>query len=317
MQNNRKSKQRRFPAPISGTIFDCRRFATHDGPGIRTTVFLKGCPLTCRWCHNPESWNAAPAVLYRREQCIGCSRCVEQCPEGALTLTVEGVVEEPSVCCRCGSCVRSCPAEARQSTGWRVSVAELLATIEKDIPFYDQSGGGVTFSGGEPLFQSDFLLELLIDCGRLDIHRAVDTTGFAPGAVVADISRHTDLFLYDLKLMNPDRHRRFTGHSNRSILENLKMLSASGARITIRIPLLPGVNDDADNLRQTADFVTSLPQRHPVELLPFHCSAVHKYDKLGLTYPAAAMTPPSPAQLSTAADRLQQAGLTVTTGGGS
>ena len=255
-------------------------------------------------------------MVYRPQRCIGCGHCVETCPEKALEAAAAGVVRDRSLCRGCGDCVRCCPAEARESTGWIVSTADLLATIEKDIPFYDQSGGGVTFSGGEPLFQFDFLMAMLKSCRQKEIHSALDTTGFASPEAVAEVSRFTDLFLYDLKLIDPDRHRSFTGHANHLILENLKMLSSSAADITIRIPLIPGINDDADNLQQTADFIAGLPRRHPVELLPFHCGALHKYEKLGLPYPARQLLPPDTNQLSTAAGCFQKAGLTVHTGGG-
>ena len=231
------------PVP-EGRIFNIMRFSTHDGPGIRTTVFLKGCPLSCWWCHNPENWGHVPAVVYITERCAGCGACVAACPHQALSLTRDGVQADPERCRGCGACVRVCPAEARESTGRQIGLDELMLTVERDTPFYDQSEGGVTFSGGEPLAQPDFLFAALERCGRSGIHRAVDTSGYAAADVILRAARAADLFLYDLKVMDPETHRRCTGVDNAGILRNLEILSGAGAEIAIRIPLIPGVNDD-------------------------------------------------------------------------
>ena len=304
-----------FQAAPEGRIFNIMRFSTHDGPGIRTTVFLKGCPLSCWWCHNPENWTHVPSEVYIKDRCTGCGACVEACPGQALAPGPDGIRADPERCRHCGACVAACPAEARERTGWTVGLEELLATVERDIPFYDQSGGGVTFSGGEPLAQPEFLLAALEQCGRRDMHRTVDTSGYAEAEVLLRAARTTDLFLYDLKAMDPEAHRRCTGVYNERILENLRLLSESGAAVRIRVPLVPGVNDDAANLAALGEFVSGLPCRHPVDLLPYHATARAKYARLGLPYAAPDTAVPSPESLAAARDRLVKYDLLVSIGG--
>jgi len=299
----------------TGIIFDIKHYAIHDGPGIRTTVFLKGCPLACRWCHNPEGIDPAPFWVYQPERCIRCGACVENCPQQALRLTPQGVVPSGLPCRKCFVCTQICPAEARQQIGRRVTAAEMLSEIQKDIPFYDTSGGGVTFSGGEPLMQHEFLLELLKLCGSEHIHRAVDTTGFADPDVLTAVAAHTDLFLYDLKMMDAAKHEKYTGVSNRLILDNLKQLANLKTALIIRIPLIPGVNDDDDNLDRTGAFLHALQGIKKVDVLPYHAFQKSKYIRFGINHRGDSITPPSAEMLSRARERLESFGLEVRIGG--
>ncbi|HSO61218.1 MAG TPA: glycyl-radical enzyme activating protein [Desulfobacterales bacterium] len=301
--------------PTTGQIFNVMRFSTHDGPGIRTTVFLKGCPLSCWWCHNPENWQHVPSEVYIADRCIGCGVCIDACPNRALDRTPQGITVDPIRCTHCGRCVDACPSEARERTGWPVTVPELLSTIERDIPFYEQSKGGVTFSGGEPLCQAEFLMAMLKACGRLEIHRAVDTSGYAASDVLLRVARFTDLFLFDLKALDPVTHRANTGVDNACILANLRQLSGSGADIVIRIPLIPGVNDDAQRLSEIGEFIAALPRKHPVDLLPYHAAAAGKYKKLGIGLRGANVTPASAERIAEIAHHLSDFGLTVRVGG--
>ena len=205
----------------NGTIFDIKRYAIHDGPGIRTTVFLKGCPLQCWWCHNPEGLSEDSQRFYNADRCIGCEICMDTCPNHALAMGPDGVILEPQKCDHCFNCAQVCPTEATRKIGRSVDVSELLQVIEQDRLFYDQSGGGVTFSGGEPLSQTPFLIEMLSACGRIGFHRAVDTSGYAEPDQILAVAEHTDLFLYDLKLMDSQKHLKYTGMTNELILENL------------------------------------------------------------------------------------------------
>ena len=299
----------------SGIIFDIKRYAIHDGPGIRTTVFFKGCPFTCAWCHNPESKASDAQILYTRKRCIGCVKCVEACPQEALTLTIDGIRTEAELCRACGVCAGACPAEARQLAGRRESVADLMTVIEKDVLFFDESGGGATFSGGEPLVQSDFLLALLTACGARGIHRAVDTTGLVDPSVLMAVAEHTDLFLFDLKIMDPEKHRIHTGVSNEQIVENLRLLAERKIPIVIRLPLIPGINDDPDNLEQTARFVASLNGVQQIDILPYHRAAAGKYVKLNEPDPAGSISVPNNDQLQAAVKLLENLGLQVNIGG--
>ncbi len=297
--------------PKKGLIFDIKRYSVHDGPGIRTTVFLKGCPLSCWWCHNPESMDPRPRVLYSPKRCIGCGACIAACPEGAVRYSARGVMVDQEACVRCGACVKACPTEALEMTGIAMSVEDLEREVLKDRAFYDESRGGVTFSGGEPLVQHEFLFEILRVCGARGLHRGVDTTGYAPSEVLRKIAEETDLFLYDLKHMNPEVHKKYTGVDNTRILENLRELASGNAEVNIRVPFIPGVNDSRENLLQTASFLTSLPKAYTVSLLPYHAAATEKYTKLGQEYRMKNILPPTEHQLRQAARLLEGCGLTV------
>ena len=265
-------------------LFAIKRYALHDGPNIRTTVFFKGCPLNCFWCHNPEGIGHRPEVVTIGDRCIGCRECLHGCPTQALSLTTEGIARNEESCTTCLECVEICPALAHEAVGYQSSVDEVMLEIEKDLPFYDQSGGGVTFSGGEPLAQPQALLALLVRCGARGIHRVVDTSGYGPLSTLLEIAHHTELFLYDLKHMDSGRHAAHTGVPNELILANLQALSRSGASFYVRIPLLAGINDDEDNVTATARFLQGLPGLLGVDILPYHHMAAAKYTKLRSGY---------------------------------
>lgn len=300
---------------VSGTIFDIKKFSVHDGPGIRTTVFLKGCPLKCRWCHNPESQAAGPEMIFRAGRCIQCRACLPVCPQNAIFMNGGGAVTNRELCTRCGLCVDACYAEAREQIGREMPAAQVMAEILRDVPFYDESGGGVTFSGGEPLSQPRFLTALLRACKANEIHTALDTSGYAPWAVIDGLRRDVDLFLYDLKAMDFRLHRRLTGVSNGRILKNVQKLAERGHKIIIRVAVIPGVNDHVDNLIATAAFVANLPGVNRVDLLPYHNLAVDKYHRLDKPYSLAHTGVPQPDQLAGPAQIFEDFKLNVKIGG--
>jgi pyruvate formate lyase activating enzyme len=265
---------------VSGCVFDIKKYAIHDGPGIRTTVFFKGCPLRCRWCHNPESWKSASEMSLRLSRCVRCGRCVELCTRKAVSILEHGPVTDPEKCTLCGACTATCPAGAREIIGQRMTVAEVMAQVKKDTIFYDQSGGGATFSGGEPLMQPQFLLGLLAACRAEGIRTAVDTTCHAEPQVVQDVAGVADLFLCDIKHMNSDLHREFTGVGNERILSNIRVLSVTAKEVYIRIPIIPGFNNDRDNIEQIARFVQSLKTVRRVDILPYNRGGLEKAVRL-------------------------------------
>lgn len=302
-------------AAMTGTIFNIMRFAVNDGPGIRTTVFLKGCPLACAWCHNPEGLTAAHEVAYRVDRCAHCGACIEACPEHALAEGPDGVHRDRDLCVACGTCAGACVTDARELMGRDITVAELMTEVLKDRVFYDESGGGVTFSGGEPLLQHEFLTGALTACGRASVHTAVETTGFTSWEKLRALIPLTGLFLYDVKVMDTERHRQFTGVTNVRILENLRALAATGAQVTVRVPLVPGVNDDEGNIRAIARFVADLGTVPSIHLLPFHGGASGKYRALGMAYAMENTRSPQQERIQSLAALITAYGVAVHIGG--
>ncbi len=262
------------------TFFDIKRYALHDGPNIRTTVFFKGCPLHCFWCHNPEGIGGSLEVVTVQERCIGCRECLDGCPEQALSWRAEAIERDNDRCSLCLNCVEICPSLAHEAVGWQSTIDKVIGEIEKDLPFYDQSGGGVTFSGGEPLHQADHLIRLLKRCGELEIHRSVDTSGYAETATLLEVAEHTDLFLFDLKIMDSEEHKKYTGVSNEQILNNLKTLNEIGASVRIRFPLIGAINDSVENVEAMGQFLAGLAGIRDVDILVYHNLAGAKYKKL-------------------------------------
>jgi len=262
-------------------VFDIKRYAIHDGPGIRTTVFLKGCLLNCPWCHNPEGKAKEQEFMWWKEKCIGCRECQSVCTKDAITFPDDFLLLDMTKCDLCGACADACHSQAMKLVGKKMTVTQVMKEIEKDMAFYDESGGGVSLSGGEPLLQPDFSHSLLKACKELRIHTAVDTCGHVNTDVLLKISKHVDLFLYDLKVINDEKHTRFTGVSNKLILENLKKLSRDGQKIVVRFPLVPGVNDDEKDILELGEFVSSLNNVKELSILPYHKAGVEKSRRLG------------------------------------
>lgn len=262
-------------------IFDIKRFAIHDGPGIRTTVFLKGCPLHCLWCHNPEGIEDSFELIARSSRCARCYSCISACPLGAISENSGPIEIDRSRCDLCGKCVKVCMYEALEMAGREISVKDVIEEVEKDRIFYEQSGGGATLSGGEPLDQPKFCGKILTELNKKNIPVALDTSGLAPWEVLATNAGKADIVLYDLKIIDAKKHKKYTGVSNALILDNLKKLSLEHKNIVIRIPLAAGINDDEENTRLTIDFLKPLKTIKTVSLLKYHKGGVEKYKNLG------------------------------------
>ena len=310
-----------------GMVFDIKRYAIHDGPGIRTTLFLKGCPLGCPWCQNPEGKKAEPELIWRGWHCLGCEDCLKACPRDALSLAGNELAIDRIRCNACGDCVSSCPSGALEMIGRRITVEEAMAEIEKDRIFYQESGGGVTISGGEPFMQPEFLADILKACRQEGVSTAVDTSGHVRTEILLGMLDNIDLLLWDLKIMDEAKHKRLTGVSNSMILENLKTVVGRGTPTIVRFSLLPGVNDDDANVKALGEFVSSLdghaggPGR--VDILPYHRAGLSKAERLGgapaevagMGAARFALEPPTPEALESVRDYLTGLGLEVRIGG--
>lgn len=302
---------------VKGIIFDIMRYAIHDGSGIRTTVFLKGCPLRCWWCQNPEGISSSKDPMYFEYKCIRCRTCVHVCPVNAIAFEGDRLIIPQAACVSvCGICAEACPTGALKLIGREINVEELMKEIEKDVLLYDYSGGGVTFSGGEPLFQPLFLREALKECKRWDIHTALDTSGYASPKVFESIIEYVDLFLYDLKLLDNKEHQKYTGVSNRVIKKNLITLieKGMGKNVILRFPVIPGITDTEKNVSELLSFVSCLKGINEIDILPFH-DIGEKYSRLGKKYKMKVHTAPSEEKLSYIKEKLEGIGLYVKIGG--
>jgi len=297
---------------VCALITNIQSYSIHDGPGIRTVVFLKGCSLRCVWCSNPECISPQPEIGLFLNLCSGCGTCAKVCPQAATTMSEEGypvILRER--CTACEACVEACPREARTRWGNDMSVEEVLAWVARDKMFYESSGGGVTVSGGEPLLQAAFVRELFEKCHALGIHTCVETSGHVPWSSLAEVLSHTDLFLYDLKVMNPVRHQELAGSTNTQILNNARKLVEYGVNVFFRMPLVPGMNDTEENIRETAAFLTGIGAAR-LELMPYHKYGLGKYRALGREYLLGEVESPTPEQISSVREKFKLLGVECT-----
>lgn len=272
---------------MEGIIFNIKRFAVHDGPGIRTSIFLKGCPLNCVWCHNPEGISQEISIWYNKNLCISCGQCVDVCPNNALTSNKDEnnfIKIDRELCCITGNCVKICPTTAIQYTGWKASINDLIIEIEKDMLFYLTSGGGVTLTGGEPLYQPDFCEAILNSCKARKIHTAIETCLFCERDTLDRVLNYVDLFMIDMKLCDPLQHEYYTGKTNEIIKDNLYYLEKMKKSILIRVPLIKNITDNETNIKNIEKFMYQLNPEIPIEYLNYNPLTENKYQKLGIRF---------------------------------
>jgi pyruvate formate lyase activating enzyme len=306
---------------IEGLVLDVDRFASHDGPGIRTTVFLKGCPLSCVWCHSPESQDSHPELLYQDERCDACGLCPATCPEHALVMGVLGTggdrqvaVLDRDACTACGKCVDVCYTGALRIGGVSTTVGEMVRQVEADAPFFASSGGGVTLSGGEPARQADWAYNFLLACQQRDIHTAMETTGYARTELMQRLASVTDLLLFDLKITDSATHKKYAGVPNELIITNLQTLASQGHEIQVRVPCIPGINDSIDQIRVTSRVIVDSGAKR-IALLPYNSAAGAKYDWIGVAYELAGRESQSEEYMRELGDICRADGLEVQIGG--
>jgi pyruvate formate lyase activating enzyme len=300
-----------------GIIFNIQGYCIHDGPGIRTSVFLKGCPLRCLWCQNPESHSFYPELLFAEEKCTGCGKCVRVCPENAIRMNGKASQTDRRLCKSAGLCVDACPNEARAVIGYRATADDIFKEVAADSLFYQESGGGVTLSGGEPLAQPEFAARILKNCRDAGFHTALDTCGYASWATAREVLRHVNLVLFDFKHMNPEMHMKYTGVSNELILQNAeKIHNEMSIPMQARVTLVPGFNDSPENLEATARFIADkLSNAIPVHLLPYHRLGEAKWERLGKKNETVSIEIPSERHLAECRRIFESFGLTAIMGG--
>ena len=302
---------------FKGVVFNIQHYSIHDGPGIRTTVFLKGCPLKCLWCQNPESQDLKPVIFFNAEKCTGCGMCMEGCPEAAIRIIEGKSATDRRLCKGVGKCAEICPNEARSLMGRYMSGAEVFEDVNSDFIFYQNSGGGVTLSGGDPIAQPAFSIDILERCRNAGIHTAIETCGCAKWDILKTILEYTDLVLYDIKHMDPARHKQYTAVSNKLILDNAKKIRLElNLPMLARLPVIPGYNDSLDNLNAAARFIANeLGREVKVHLLPYHRLGETKYERMEKPGGCVRIEPPGDERMQELKQMFESYGLTVLIGG--